>query len=564
MVTHTGYRALTPGLIALIACTAGGCKEAKPPAAAAPVVKTASTGGMPKELAAELFIKHCAACHGPDGNGDGPAAEQLYPKPRAFRESPLRFAATGATSEKVLAAITRTIREGIPRSSMPGFQGTLTDAEIAGVAAYTKGLADKANAEWRRESLAEKPSPMPEYTEGLKATGAALYVSTGCVACHGDKGHGDGPSMATLKDSIGRPIHPANLASGQFKSGNKPEDIYRAIVNGVPGTPMPSYGTQLIEKRRDGTTSDDKAWALVTYVQSLAPPAVLPFVASGAEFRPGVIANAELTTDPKQMGWQSVEHTRVSLRPTWDRDEPIRGLEVAAARVGSMLAIHLAWEDASPDLDVDLNVFPDAAAVMFAMGDSVPAIPMGVQVAGHTPASPVNVWQWKAARQFDASTGVLHDSTHPRQMENANRQEFPLGQVPAKEPVPVSPTGAEYDQELRILGELTRPAAATHNPKADPALFTHAVLEANAEGFGTLLYQEATHQHANATAIYANGRWSVTLFRPIQTNDSNDIDLSTPRRIPVAFAIWNGARGDRGGQKLITGWHWLVLDKGAH
>lgn len=562
MVTHTGPRALIHLVLGLGVCTALGCKESKPPAT--PVVKTATTGGMPKEQAADLFIKHCAACHGPDGAGDGPAGEQLYPKPRAFRESPLRFAATGGTSAMVLEAISRTIREGIPRSSMPGFQGTLTDAEIAGVAAYTKSLADKANAEWKRESLAEKPSPMPEYTDGLKATGAALYVSVGCVTCHGEKGHGDGPSMATLKDSIGRPIHPANLASGQFKSGTKAEDIYRTIVNGVPGTPMPAYGMQLIEKRRDGKMNDDKAWALVAYVQSLGPPAALPYVSSGAEFRPGKSANAELTSDPKQMGWQSMEHTRLSLRPTWDREEPIRGLEVAAARVGDMLAIHLAWEDPTPNLNTDLDVFPDAAAVMFAMGENVPAIPMGVQVPGYTQASPVNVWQWKATRQYDASTGVLHDSTNPRQLENPNRQEFPLGAVPEKDPVPVSPTGAEYEQDVRILGELTRPAAATHNPKADPAIFAHAVLEANAEGFGTLLYQEAKNQHANATAIYANGRWSVTLFRPLTTGDKDDIDLTSSRRIPVAFAIWNGARGDRGGQKLITGWHWLVLDMASH
>src|SRR5262245_47028553 len=30
------------------------------------------------------YLQHCAACHGLDGRGSGPAAEQLYPKPRDF------------------------------------------------------------------------------------------------------------------------------------------------------------------------------------------------------------------------------------------------------------------------------------------------------------------------------------------------------------------------------------------------------------------------------------------------------------------------------------------------
>jgi len=31
--------------------------------------------------------------------------------------------------------------------------------------------------------------------------------------------------------------------------------------------------------------------------------------------------------------------------------------------------------------------------------------------------------------------------------------------------------------------------------------------------------------------------------------------------VPVAFALWNGAKGDRAGVKQISGWHWLVLDE---
>jgi mono/diheme cytochrome c family protein len=32
-----------------------------------------------------VYQKHCAACHGVNGAGDGPAAVWLYPRPRHFR-----------------------------------------------------------------------------------------------------------------------------------------------------------------------------------------------------------------------------------------------------------------------------------------------------------------------------------------------------------------------------------------------------------------------------------------------------------------------------------------------
>ena len=41
----------------------------------------------------------------------------------------------------------------------------------------------------------------------------------------------------------------------------------------------------------------------------------------------------------------------------------------------------------------------DAAAVLFAVGKEVPALPMGGRVEGHTPQAPVNVWHWSADRQ---------------------------------------------------------------------------------------------------------------------------------------------------------------------
>ena len=54
---------------------------------------------------------------------------------------------------------------------------------------------------------------------------------------------------------------PADLTSGQFKSGPAVEDIFRTMTTGLSGTPMPSYRDSLPEADR---------WALSYYVLSLS------------------------------------------------------------------------------------------------------------------------------------------------------------------------------------------------------------------------------------------------------------------------------------------------------
>ena len=60
------------------------------------------------------------------------------------------------------------------------------------------------------------------------------------------------------------------MRDGVFRGGGQPEDIFRRIVQGIDGTPMPA----IVLKPEDappnakGLTSDD-VWHLVDYVFSL-------------------------------------------------------------------------------------------------------------------------------------------------------------------------------------------------------------------------------------------------------------------------------------------------------
>ena len=103
-------------------------------------------------------------------------------------------------------------------------------------------------------------------------------------------------------------------------------------------------------------------------------------------------------------------------------------------------------------------------------------------------------------------------------------------------------------------------AGAVGNVLSQAALVPHAGLEANALGFGTLTLQPESDQATGSTAAWSNVVWRVCLTRSLTTDSGRDIQFDVPRRIPMALAIWDGAKGDHAGVKLVSGWHWLVIE----
>jgi cytochrome c oxidase cbb3-type subunit 2 len=60
----------------------------------------------------------------------------------------------------------------------------------------------------------------------------------------------------------GLPIAATDLTRPErFKTGSRPEDVYRTLMTGLTGTPMPSYGDSL---------EPDQAWDIAYYVLSLS------------------------------------------------------------------------------------------------------------------------------------------------------------------------------------------------------------------------------------------------------------------------------------------------------
>lgn len=207
------------------------------------------------------YFKHCVACHGQEGRGDGPTAIASATPPRDFTLGVYKLRSTPSGSPPLLEDVFRTVSLGMPGTLMPAWGKVLTADERWEVATYVMSLSKP------RGSAVAIPAPPPEPPDdvGSVERGRKLYATYGCGSCHGESGQGDGPAAATLKDIWGNRIPPANLARGTFKGGQGASVVYRTIMTGLSGTPMPSFSDVL---------SPMEAWDLAHYVLSLAQDSV--------------------------------------------------------------------------------------------------------------------------------------------------------------------------------------------------------------------------------------------------------------------------------------------------
>jgi cytochrome c oxidase cbb3-type subunit 3 len=84
----------------------------------------------PRERRGEaLFQKNCAFCHAADGTSKGWIGSFLEPHPRNLASAEEM---KGMTAERLL----KSIREGVPQTSMPAWRDVLTPEEIEAIAAY--------------------------------------------------------------------------------------------------------------------------------------------------------------------------------------------------------------------------------------------------------------------------------------------------------------------------------------------------------------------------------------------------------------------------------------------
>lgn len=220
-----------------------------------PMSQDVMMGGM-------IYSMSCIHCHGAKGRGDGAASIFIgpysHPRPNDFTRGVFKFRSTESGQLPTLEDLKRTIREGIP-GYMPSFR-TLGEDKIRQVALYVNRqfIGDELPTETTIEYV-EHVGPYV-YSMDSVQRGERLYQDLKCFECHGEGGKG---GRTDLRDERGLSIKPVDLSRSEtFGNGISHEDIYRTIMTGLDGTPMPGYG-DLFKGR------EQQAWDLVHYILSL-------------------------------------------------------------------------------------------------------------------------------------------------------------------------------------------------------------------------------------------------------------------------------------------------------
>lgn len=214
------------------------------------------------KLGEEVYQRRCAGCHGAEGDGKGPSAAMLRIKPRDFTSGVFKFHSTpGADALPTDQDLFVTISHGLWGTPMPPWYDITAEQRMAAIQ-FIKTFSMR----WLVEEVPAPITVPPEPAVGMQSInrGREVYAAN-CAFCHGDSGHGDGIVAAGLVDSWGQPVSPADYtlpagAPGGVKLGHDGRHLFQAVMNGVGGTPMPSFAASL---------STQDVWDTVHFIQSL-------------------------------------------------------------------------------------------------------------------------------------------------------------------------------------------------------------------------------------------------------------------------------------------------------
>lgn len=306
------------------------------------------------ERGTPVYAQRCAQCHGDHGDGDGPAAAFVYPRPRVFTTGSYKLRTTPSgelpTDDDLFAVITR----GMPGSAMPSF-AMLPEQERWDLVAVVKSMCpDFADPSFTAAAVpvpaAFAPEP-PPLTPASVDRGRGVYANAGCPVCHGAEGRGDGTSWTTTTDDWGNRDLPADLHQpDRFRRGDDVIAVFRTLTTGLNGAPMPSYADALTEAQR---------WDLAAYVISLGPPA-------DQRDTDRVIAKrvAQVPVGVDDPAWRVAAEARFATLP--NLIEPPRNywpavpfVTVQALYDDADIAILVAWDDCSHDAGTDLGAHYD-------------------------------------------------------------------------------------------------------------------------------------------------------------------------------------------------------------
>jgi len=448
-----------------------------------------------------LYRMRCVRCHGKNGDGNGPLADILDPRPRDFTAGMFKFRTTATGELPTDEDLFRTISRGIPGTTMPRWDRVFSEAQRWSVIYYVKTFAREfSDLEYDPyQSIVALPPQIPSSSESI-AAGKKIYERNQCWECHGKEGRGDGNTG--MEDGWGFPVRVPNLTRGwNLRGGQAPEDIVYRFTTGLDGTPMPSFARSI---------SGDDRWHLANYIASIARTG----------FREGMILKAEQTNksiplDTSARIWRSARPTRVSIqgqvrvRPFWINNA-VDMLEVRALYNEDEIGFLIEWDDpvhdekhdegqevigvrtryvsAFGEIPREPGIFRDSVAVQFPVATALGKAPFFRGDANN----PLNLWIWKSDL----------DANGKRPVEDSNARGI---RVPLK-------NQSEAGQQVRGKG------------------------------------------------FWRDGRWRVVMIRSLQTTDRDDVQFEKDQIIPMNFNVWDGSNGEHGLIMGLSSWHLVYLD----
>ena len=466
-----------------------------------------------------IYFQRCSFCHGLLGDGEGPAAPYMDPRPRDFTLGTFKFRTTQSGELPTDEDLFRTVSRGLSGTGMQAFDNDLiknglSEEQRWQVISYIRTFAPEFDDEEldpvKTGKLVSPPKERAPYDAETIAKGAAVFEKAKCWECHGKQGRGNGQKAFDRKDDWGFPIRIRNVTlPWKIKGGAAVEDIYMRFSTGINGTPMPSFAKALDEQER---------WYLANFIKSLQHQPT-----SHQVLRVAHVTGA-LPTDADDPAWDTAEPMDVRLTgqvvvaPRW-QNPSIELVTMKALSDGTDIAFRLVWDDPFPDTVHDEALEFDASEIT-----SVGAF----------------------------NSYVAGDGMVPRRLEafrDAIAIQFPTKLV----------TGTAKPHFLRGGGSTPVQLWRWKADQADGA--RGGAVEAIARGWRQAPKPQADdQQQIVAKSTWADGRWSVVLKRPLITENRDDIQFTAGAFIPMALNAWDGSNGEHGLIMSVSTWKYVFIE----
>jgi mono/diheme cytochrome c family protein len=261
------------------------------------------------QLGRRVYSTYCIGCHGEAGDGNGPAARFLDPKPRDFRSGKLKFAAVASGETPRDEDYLRVLEHGLLGTAMPAF-ALLPLQERRAVVAYVRAFETARPHAAAGDVVQVGSDPWARNpARGVAAGQRAYHAIAKCWSCHPAyesradiaRHHaesqlpapelGPGIYVSQVKDSQwGAPIRAPDFLADRVKTGTEVASLVHVIAAGVGGTAMPTWG---------GALTPQELWGLAHYVRSLA---LLRGTAEARELRLRLAAHAAADSNSADSG----------------------------------------------------------------------------------------------------------------------------------------------------------------------------------------------------------------------------------------------------------------------